>query len=208
MSLLEIAALVRRHLFAVVTICILATSIAYGLEHKNPGYQDSGTVAVASTKIENKLWTYPRSLLAVEELLNVYIGGPQGERGVLAAGGRGDYSVTLDNVNNEELPYYKYPYLNIATSAGSTEAARTTYSAVIEALTKELASLQGDPKVPASKLPAVTLTAQPGTLTSLRGSRVRSLSAVAVLTILAAIMSAYAFDRRGRQRPSLSLTND
>lgn len=211
MSLLDIVVLVRQHLFAFVVVCILGTSIAYGLERTNPGYQDVGTAEITSASIENELWTYPRSLSAVEEVLYVYIGGPQGKSDVRAAGGVGSYSVTMQNANSQELPYYKYPYLDITTSGASTEGALSTYSAVTEVLTEELASLQDDSEVSATAAASYTVTVapQPGTLTSLRGSRVRSLGAMAALIVLAGIMAAYTFDRRGqRQRTGLALKND
>ena len=117
----------------------------------------------------------------------------------------------MQNANTEELPYYKYPYLDITTSGASTEVALSTYSAVTEVLTEELASLQDDSKVSATAAAAYTVTLAPqrGTLTSLRGSRVRSLGAMAALIVLAGIMAAYTFDRRGqRRRTSLALKND
>ena len=210
-SLLEIVVLLRRHLFVFLAVCILGTSIAYGLERANPGYQDVGTAEITSPSVENQLWTYPRSLSSVEEVLYVYMEGPQGESAVRATGGGGHYSVAMQNANSEELPYYKYPYLDITTSGASTQVALSTYNAVTDALTEELASLQGHLKVSdtGSAAYTVTIAPQPGTLTSLRGSSLRSLAAMAVLIVLVGIMAAYAFDRRGqRQRMSLALKTD
>jgi len=205
-SPLEIPSLLRRHLLAVATICVLAAGITFSLERENPGYAYSGTVAVSSQQVQNKLFTYYRSLLAVEEVLNTYIGGPAAGSTVRTKGDSGGYTVTMVNYNNEQLPFYKNPYLNITATASSPEGAVAIYDVVVRLLKQELAALQGNGAIIGSSEPIkLTLAVQPGSLAGLQGSRVRSLGGIILLTIMATVLSASALDhweqrQRRRQR--------
>ena len=200
MNLLEIKALLRRHLFAVIVVCILAIGVTYSLEHANPGYEEAGTVVITGSPAMEKsaLYTYANSLLAMQDLVSVYMSGPGAEHSVRAAGGAGSYSVTLVNNNNEELPYYKNPYVNIVTSSPSAGISESTFTAVVSVLTKEVTTLQVEGGIASNEQIAAILSSRSGAPVSQRGSRVRSLAAIAILTIIVVIMSAYALDRKYR----------
>ena len=204
MSPLEITALLRRHLIAVAVICVFAAGATYRLTHADPGYQDSGTVAFTAPKAANDMFAYDYDLLVVGELMNWYMGSPAAEQQVHAAGGSGHYDVAMVNLNNQEFPYYKFPYLNITVSSPSSESTQSTFTAAVNVLMKNLAARQASQGVPPKKrITALLASQQPGPV-SQRGSIKRSLIAITILTIIVAIMIASFLDRRKQRSGPIS----
>lgn len=196
MDVFEIVALLRRRWGVITVVCLCAIGLAYGLEKSDPGYRETGTVAIAAPVYANNMFAYATSLRTAEDLLNHYVASPAGEQQIRAAGGTANYDITMANAYNMEYPTYKNPYLDISVTSPAPAETADTFAAVIAVLKKKLATLQSSQGVPPDLQVRATLAYNSGKPAYQRGSRVRSLSALAIITMIIALLSAYAFDRR------------
>jgi hypothetical protein len=205
----QLIALVRRHVVAVLLVFILAAGIDYHIGHADPGYIDAATVAFTSPG-RGGLFIYSQDLLVVDALVTNQIMSQEGQQKVRKAGGTASYDVALINLNDEDFPNYSDPYVTVTTTSASPGAVQNTFSAVMQVMQEDLASLQQQQKAkPKSWIGLRTIAAPTGPIARV-GSPKRTLVALAWLAVIAAFMLAGFLDRhpvrlrdlsRGRDRP-------
>jgi capsular polysaccharide biosynthesis protein len=201
-DILEIVALVRRHLIVVVAICACGFGAAYALVRADPGYQEAGTVAIIAPQTANNMFADDGDLLVIESLLSQYLTSATAESRIRAVGGTGDYSVALVNESNEQFPYYKNPYIDITATSANPGVSQRTFTGVLDVMGAELSTLQNrQGVVPTDQVTAI-IASQPGTPVRLSGSHVRFLLAMAMITVIVTLLSISVIDRRSRRRNS------
>ncbi len=150
MSLLDIAALMRRHVVAVMIVLVLAAVLGYELKHAKPLYNDSATVVF---KTSGNPFAFGNGFLVTADLMARSMMSPQSEQRVRQAGGTVDYNVSLVNLYNIEYPYYSLPYAGISVTAPDPVDAARTFSAVMNVLANELKERQaGDGISPVNQI--------------------------------------------------------
>ena len=184
MSLGELAALVRRHVVAVIVVLVFALGTAYTFKHSPPTYQEVATFVLKAPG-SGAYSTYGPPLIVNGEIAAEWIGGPQGQQQVRQEGGIGTFEVTLFNYSNKEYPYYGAPYLTVSASAHDPVAAHQTFTAVTRAFNNFLMARQEG--VPREDYITMNVIGDSGTLIA-RGSNVRSFAGLLVLTIVAAFI--------------------
>lgn len=193
MSLLDLAALMRRHAVAVTIVLVLAAVLGYELKHAKPPYNESSTV-VFSTSADP--FGVGNGVLVTADLMSRSMMSPQSEQLVRQAGGTVDYQVSLVNLYNIEYPDYSDPYVTISVTASDPVDAERTFSAVMHVLTNELKARQaGDGISPANQIDIKVLSATAGAR-PLTGYPKRTFGALAVLTVIAVFLVAAFLDRR------------
>ena len=198
MSPLEIAALIRRHLVAVLVVCVLAAGLSYRLLHANPGYIDTATVAFTEP---GGVFANSVSLLVTDQVMATYMMSEDADLQIHRAGGTARYDVALVNLNDEFFPNYSVPYVTVTTASPDPVAAEHTFTAVMHVLTDNLASRQEQLGVrPANQIRAVNIAAPTGPIDQ-SGSRKRSLIGLGVLTLIAVYLMAAVLDRRPVRLP-------
>ena len=192
MSLLDIAALMRRHAAALMIVLVLAAALGYELKHAKPMYNDSSTVVFRTSA--NPFGT-GNGFLVTADLTARSMMSPQSEQLVRQAGGTVNYQVSLVNLYNIEYPEYSVPYATISVTAPDPADAERTYSAAMQVLTKELKARQaGDGINPVNQIGVHVMSATTGSV-PLSGYPKRTFGALAVLTIIAAFLIAAFLDR-------------
>jgi hypothetical protein len=192
----HIAALLWRHVVAVAVIFTLAGGLAYHFKHATPGYAETATVEFTAPGNGVATFSGQTGVLVMDELVANSAMSPAGQEQVTHAGGGADYDVALVNLNNEDFPNYSNPYVTVTTTSPSAAEVQKTFLAVMQVLNRDLMTLQ------------LRQGAQPGFLMGLRtigapsgpiaqtGSPKRVVVGLAILTLIAAFMTARLLDRR------------
>jgi hypothetical protein len=204
MSFWEITALLRRHVFAVGAILLLAAAAGYRIQSRPPVYADNGSVVFTvanrladheSSPVLSALLT--RSLIAAEATMTEAFSPPVTSGSLRTAAGTANYVLTPFNSYDLEYPYYSLPSTTLAVTAASPAAARTAFGSVYRQIAGQLASLQARARVPrANRITAYT-AANTGPVRQ-TGSRLRVAAGLAVLTALAVFVVAGSLDRHRR----------
>jgi hypothetical protein len=193
MSLLDIAALMRRHAVAVLIVLVLVAAFGYELKHDKPLYNDSSTV-VFRTSVDP--FGVGNGLLVTADLMARSMMSPHSEQLVRQAGGTVDYQVNLVNLYNIEYPDYSDPYVTVSVTASDPVDAERTFSAVMQVLSSQLKSQQAmDGVSSANQIYMNVLSATTGAI-PLTGYPKRTFGALAVLTIIAVFLVTAFLDRR------------
>lgn len=199
-DLLEIKAVLRRQVIASVAICACGVGAAYTVYHADPGYQEAGVIAITAPKSAGNMFAFDGDQLIVEKVLSRYLSSSSAIAQINSAGGSASYSIALVNENNEEFPYYRYPYIDITTSSSSLQAAKITFEAVLKAASTELSTLQRLQGVASVHQISATVASEPSGPVSDGGSRKRSLFAIVLITLISVIMGSSMIDRRRRRQ--------
>src|SRR5579862_9095548 len=150
MSLLDIAALMRRHAVAVMIVLVLAAALGYEIKHAKPMYNDSSTVAFRTS---GSPFGVGNGFLVTADLMVRSMMSPQSEQLVRQAGGTVAYQVSLVNLYNIEFPEYAVPYATVSVTAPDPADAERTFAATMEVLAEELKTRQaGDGISPAAQI--------------------------------------------------------
>jgi hypothetical protein len=195
MSPWEITALVRRHATAIAIVLILAAGLAYLFKHADPGYAETATVAFVAPEIQPGTSPFRRSLLVMDELMANSVMSARGQQQIRSAGGTAHYEVAQVNLNNEELPYYAVPYVTVTATSASAAAAGDTFSAVMKVLQDDLATLQAQQGAKPNAWIWLRPIAPPNGPVAQIGSPTRTLAGLAVLTVIASLLTAKFLDR-------------
>jgi hypothetical protein len=140
-SLQAIAALVRRHIAAVLVVIAIAASVGYVLRRAPIQYQDSATMvftAPASTLYPNALDSLSDTLVDTAGTMAVTAMSPLVQQDVQRAGGTTSYDVELVNTYNLEYPNFSDPYVTITANAASPAQAQHTFNLVTQVLMRDL----------------------------------------------------------------------
>jgi hypothetical protein len=190
-----IAALVRRHIAAVLVVVAIAASVGYALRRAPLQYEDSATMvftAPASTLFPNPLSSLSDTLIDTAGAMAAMVMSPQVQQAVHGAGGTTSYDVELINSYNLEYPDFSDPFVTITASAASPAQAQHTFNLVTQFLLRDL--LLDEPGVlPVNRISARVIGVT-GPL-SQQGSTKRVLGALLMLTLVAAFSVACFLDR-------------
>jgi hypothetical protein len=190
-----IAALLCRHIAAILVVLAIAASVAYALRRAPIQYQDSATmvfVAPASTMFPNPLTSLSISLIDTAGTIAVSVMSPQGQQDVERAGGTISYDVELVNSYNIEYPDYSDPDVTITAEAASPAQAQHTFNLVTQTLRRELLFDQAG-VLPINRISAVVIGVT-GPV-SQRGSAKRVFAGLLALTMVAIFSVAGFLDR-------------
>lgn len=211
MSPQAIAALLRRHIAAVLVLLAVAASVGYALFRAPVQYQDSATIVLAaptSTMFPNPLTSLSDTLIDTAGAMAVTAMSPQVQQDVRTAGGTATYDVELVNSYNLEYPDFADPYVTITANGTSPAQARQTFNLVTQFLTRDL--LLDQAGVPPANRISAHLVGATGPL-SQRGSPKRVLGGLLALTMVAVFSAACFLDRhpiRLRRRSAAARTKD
>jgi hypothetical protein len=198
MSPLEIVALLRRNLVAVIAVCAFGAVLSYVLLHADPGYVDTATVAFYGPGGTNQ---NADGLLATSQVTADYVMDAAAQAQIRQAGGTTSYDVAPVNLYNIEYPNYGVPYVTVTTTSLDPVAAMHTFTAVMKVLDDDLARIQQEQGVqPTYRITAAYIATPTGPI-SQKGSHIRSLVGLAVLTLIAAYFVAAVLDRRSTRSP-------
>ncbi len=133
----------RRHVFAVAVVLVVAVSLAYSVKRTPATYQESATVVLTaplSAVDPNPYDSYSGTLITTAEVLSRWIMGVQGQQQVRDAGATGTFNVALVNLYNLEYPNYSDPYVTVTATAGDPATAHSTFAIVARVLKDDLAA--------------------------------------------------------------------
>ena len=203
-SIITIFAMLRRHLIAVAVVCLVAGGLGYHLLHEDPGYSDSGTMAITAPSAwgEGSAFTDLASLLTTEEVAGWYMMSPQGKQAVRATGGTASYDVAFYNSYTQQYPDFNSPYLIVTANSQDPTEVQTTFNTVIKVLVQDIANRQIQWGASPKELINATLTDSTGPVAN-KGSHKRTIIGLIVLVIIAAYMVARFLDRRRIRRFAL-----
>jgi hypothetical protein len=192
------AALLRRHLAAVVAVLLLAEGALYQVRHTPPLYTAGATVVfgTADSLTSRRAGQQETlSLIATETMMARLMTSQPARAAVRARGGSGQYQVDPVNLSNMQYPDYADPMAALTAAAPGPAAAQRTFAAVYAVLASRLAALQAQANVPARQRIGVHLigdsrpVAQPG-------SPARVFGGLLLLTIMAVFLVVNFLDRR------------
>jgi hypothetical protein len=191
----EIAALLRRHIIAVIAVIAAAAAVSYGLARAPVIYQESGTLyfhvpsAVQRSKLSTQL-EFTQGETAVVAIFSNLLMSSNGQRQVRSAGAVAQFDVAPVNVGSLQYPDYADPDVSVTTSGTDPAKVRTSFAAVTRVLSNDLAALQAQVGAPAGyRLKAYfsngpSLQAEPGSSTRVYGG----LAVLAIVAIFAAMI--------------------
>jgi hypothetical protein len=204
MTFHEIAALLRRHIFAVLAVLLIAGAAGYRIEARPPVYSENGNVVFTVTRHLADLRSSPsqsallgQSLIAVEGTVADALSPPMAAATVQTVAGTAQYTLALFNSYNLEYPDYSLPSAVLTVTAGSPSLTRRAFHLVFSLIAHRLTALQARALVPMASRIRVYTAASSGPVRQ-SGSRLRVMAAMAVLTTVAVFVVAGSLDRRRR----------
>jgi hypothetical protein len=189
----QFIALLRRHIVAVVVVLALAAGLYHHIEHADPGYTDTATIAF--TGPGTNLGNDGQDLLVIDALVTNMVMSSEGHEKVRSVGGTANYDVGLVNLNDEDFPDYGVPYVTVITTSAEPSAAQNTFSAVMRVMQADLTSLQAQQRAKPKYWMGLKTIAAPSGPVAQTGSPKRTFVALAALAIIAAFMIAAFLDR-------------
>jgi hypothetical protein len=207
MTISQTAALMRRHLLAVLIVLIIAVGVVIDIKSTPTTYLESATVvftAKNSLADPHSAGAFVVPLVATEVMTAENMMSAPEESQVRAAGGRASYQFAPLNLYSMQYPDYNEPAATLTTTSQSPADVQRTFSVVLQALGRQLATLQA--RVPAASRVHVYLVGDSG-LVPQPGSSARVYGGLALLTIVAVFSVVNFLDRhRFRVRGGLRVT--
>jgi hypothetical protein len=198
MGFLGTAALMRRHLLAVIVMLMLAAGVAYDIKSTPPTYSESASVAFTVTKFlawPNVPATVRKPLIATEVMMTQALMTRPARQQVSAAGGTAQLQFSPFNTYNLQFPDYAEPIATVTATSPSRAEVQRTLRVAVRLLQGRLAALQAQAGVPASDRIRASLVADTGPLAQ-PGSPARVFAGLALLTVVALFMVTSFLDRR------------
>jgi hypothetical protein len=193
----EIAALMRRHVIAMIMVVAVTAGVGYAFKHTPPTYLEGGTVVFTAPKsiaFPNPYTSLSGNLTQTSGIMAILVMSPQGRQKIQSAGGTAAYDAELVNLYNLQYPNYSDPFVAVtATSANPAEVHRT-FTLVTQLLMNELTVRQAQAGAPPVDRIGAHVVGDTGPLPT-RGSSKRSLAGLLVLMIVAAFSIAAFLDR-------------
>jgi hypothetical protein len=196
-SIFEIAALLRRHLVAVLAVLVLALWVVHDFKSTPMVYNDSATVVFkppVSQRYPNPYESGGGSIITAAGVIATYVNGSEGQKLVTAAGGTLPYTAELINSYNQDYPNYSAPEVDVEVNGTDIGAVMRTYSAVIQVIKAQTLARQIAAKAPKVDRIAIQVIGDPGPLAQ-PGSSKRSLGGLMLLTLVGIFAVAVFFDR-------------
>jgi hypothetical protein len=194
--------LLRRQLRAAAAVLVLAVAITYGILSASPVYAENGSVVFAMTRhmadlprSVSQLASINQSLIATEATMAEEASSPSARAEVRAAGGTAQFTVTPFNSYNLEYPDYAVPSATLSVSSGSRTITHRTFQVVFMLIARRLAAAQAHARIPRRRRVKVYVAADTKPQHA-RGSRIRAIAGMGVITAIALIVVTRWFDRR------------
>lgn len=197
MSIFDIAALLRRHLVAVLAVLVLALWVVHDFKATPMVWNDSATVVFKppiSQRYPNPYESGGGSIITAAGVIATYVNGSEGQKLVAAAGGTLPYTAELINSYNQDYPNYSAPEVDVEVNGTDVGAVMRTYTAVIQVLKAQTVARQTAAKAPKVDRIAIQVIGDPGPLDQ-PGSSKRSLGGLMLLTLVGIFAVAIFFDR-------------
>jgi hypothetical protein len=211
-SVRELAALVRRHVFAVCLILLVTAGVAIDFRYTQPGYEETTTVAlepgsffsVAPLNV-NQDFLLNRALINTCQLLAIHLSGPQGASQLRQAGVTDRFAISVVNDSNEDTPSYPYPDLSVSVAGGSPGTTHHQFIESMHVINLDIADFQAGNQIsPRGRLAIYTLS-DSGPV-SQQGSLIRTYAALIFLTLVAMFLICRFLDRHSRVPMPLNAT--
>jgi len=196
-SIFEIAALLRRHLIAVLAVFVLALWVVHDFKATPMVYNDGATVVFkppVSKRYPNPYESGGGSIITAAGVIATYVNGSEGQKLVTAAGGTLPYTAELINSYNQDYPNYSAPEVDVEVNGTDIGAVMRTYAAVIQVIKAQTVARQTAAKTPKVDRIALQVIGDPGPLAQ-PGSAKRSLGGLMLLTLVGIFAVAIFFDR-------------
>jgi len=197
----DFAALLRRHLAAVLAVLVVAAGLAFTFKKTPATYMEGSTVVFnqpPSAAQPNPYFSGGGTLITVGGVVATYLMGTQGHQAVAAAGGSTAggtaYDVALVNSYNQEYPNYSTPEATVTVTGTDLLAVEHTFTAMMRVLTSWLADQQAAAGAPAVDQITAKLIGNPGPLAQ-PGSSKRVLGGLLLLTLIAVFSVCVFLDR-------------
>jgi hypothetical protein len=198
----QLAALARRHAFAVCLILLMAAGVAIDFIHTQSGYLETATVALEPESFmsvepvdANQNYLQNSSLIVTCQLLVMRLSGPQGGTQLRQAGVSGDFAVSVVNSSNLDTPRYAYPDLSVSVAARSPDTTHNQFIGAMRVIAVDIADLQAGNHFSAQDR-FVTYTLSDSGPISQRGSLIRCYAALIFLSMVAIFLTCRFLDRR------------
>lgn len=206
MSVRQLAALARRHIFAVCLILLVTAAVAADFRYTHSDSVETATVALeprSFVSVEpvniNENYLQNSSLITTCLVLALRLSGPQGEMQLHQAGVTGNFAVSVVNSSNADNPSYPYPELSVSMTDTNAGATHEQFVEAIRILNVSIVDLQSNDQI-SSKDRFVTFILSDSGPISQRGSLVRTYAALMLLALIAMFLMCRLLDRRSRSR--------
>jgi hypothetical protein len=200
--LYDIALLLRRQLRPAAAVLVLAGAITYGILTASPVYAENGSIVFAMTRhmanlprSVSELAAMNQSLIATEATMAEDASSPSARADLRAAGGTAQFTVTPFNSYNLEYPDYAVPSATLSVSSGSPAVTHRTFQLVFMLIARRLAAAQAHARIPRMRRVKVYVAADTKPQHA-KGSRIREIAGMGVITAIAVIVVTRRFDRR------------
>lgn len=205
MTFREIAALMRRHLLAVMVVLLIAAGVTYGIMRTPPMYSQSATVvfmAKNSPAGSHSSASFINPLVATEVMMTQILTTPLAQSQVRAAGGTASFEFVPFNLYSMQYPDYGEPIATLTATSQRAADVQRTFTVVVRLLGQRLAAVQEQAAVPQRSRIQGYLAGDTGPVAQ-PGSSKRVFAGLALLTVVAIFMVAKYLDRhRRRSRPT------
>jgi hypothetical protein len=185
-----------RHKVAAFAVLAAALCVGYHLKQVPPTYADSAPIAftAAPPLSHNPRRDFRDSLISTEIMMSQDLSSSTTESEIAAAGGTARFELMPFNLYDIQYPNFAIPMATLTATSASAADARRTFAIVRSYLVRRVATLQAQAHVSTMYRLGVDQADQ-ASLTRQVGSRVRTLAALSVLTIIAMITTAALVDR-------------
>ena len=200
MTIREIAALMRRHLAAMVIVMTIAAGVTYSMMNAPPTYSESGTVIFSAGPLLGESGvsaSFTNPLIATEVMMSQTLTSSLAQSQVRAAGGTAAFELAPYNLYSLQYPDYGEPAATLTVTSDDPAAVQRTFRVVLDILEQRLAALQADVR-PHDRVQD-SLVGNSG-IAAQSGSSIRIFGGLVLLTVIAMFMVANFLDRR-RYRP-------
>jgi hypothetical protein len=172
---------------ALTAVFILTIVAGFVIKETPPSYVESATVLFELPAGDTAASAYSRlgpSLIATGQVISQIVMSPQSRTRIQARGGSANYSLALNNIYNQDYPYYSYPEATLTTSSLNVTSTGRTFSVAARLVSRILAARQEKARVPSADRITARIIGDPQPTAS-AGSRKRALAGLAVLAAVA-----------------------
>lgn len=211
MSVRQLAALARRHVFAVCLILLVTAGIAADFRYTQSGYKETATIALepnSFVRVEalnvNEDFFLNNSLINTCQLLVMRLSGPQGEIQLREAGVTGSFAASVINDSNADNPSYPFPDLSVSVADSSPATTHHQFIEAVQVITVDVVDLQAGKKIP-TRNRFVTYSLSDSGPISQRGSLIRTYAALIFLALISMYLICRFRDIRSRTAVALGV---
>jgi hypothetical protein len=208
----QLAALARRHVFAVCLVLLVTAGLAVGFRYAQSGYEETAIVALEPGSFfsvkplsADQDFSLNRTLITTCQLFAIHLSGPQGAIQLRQAGVTGSFAISVVNDENVDTPAYPYPDLSMSVAGASPVTTHRQFIEAIRVITLDIDDLQASNKISRQDRFSVYTLSDSGPV-SQRGSLIRTYAALIFLALVAMFLICGFLDRRSRASRPFGLT--